>query len=90
MIFQCDPIPGQSEDSQDDLDHHLCLHPLLEPLHHLRPTPGICGISAAWNQIRNLNLQVYDCIPNNSTNKAVATFIQGGTKFIMKSEWGHY
>ena len=45
------------------------------------------GISDTWNQIRNLNLQVYDCIPNNSTNRAVATFIQGPNS-IMKSEWG--
>ena len=28
-------------------------------------------------------LQVYDCIPDNSTNRAVATFIQGGNS-IMK------
>ena len=31
---------GQGEDRQDDLRHHLRLHPLLEPLHRLRPTPG--------------------------------------------------
>ena len=54
MIFPTQK--GQSEDRQDDLCHHLRLHPLLESLHRLRPPPGLRLHPGQLHQPRSRNL----------------------------------